>query len=583
MMGSRIIIKLTILIALLSILSAGISLYFTYTHGRALLIQSSKDKLATATRVLANRYSFFIADITKDLLFISQLPATDEIASSASPQTAQQHLRLANALAGFLRSHEEYNQVRFIGALNHGRELVRLDKSQNTVHMVEGLALQEKAHYSYVYNTLQLKPGSVFVSSIRLNKERGLLDGYGKPSVVVATPVYNASNNVFGVIVINVDLEKMFSLIKTDIPEGIDVIATNSAGDYILHPDLDKTFGFDRGTRFLVQDDMPIAQRIFSGEASYLVAEVPDLHSPDKRAVISLTKVPFAAESDEKYIVLGLMSNLDSVLEDSRRLGVTSLQISISFGILFVLLSLILARKITTPLQRMATTFARFKQGDPVPELSINRNDELGLLARNFSIMAKKLNAQLMELNTQRQYLHKVAHHDALTGLPNRILLEDRIEQALISARRDKAEIAVMLVDLDDFKPVNDNYGHDIGDKLLQECAARMLTCIRETDTVARYGGDEFMIIISARDLQLRGMSARHLSRQVADKIRNALNQAFKIESYLLNISCSIGIALYPHDGDDKNTLIKHADLAMYYAKSTGRNNVKLYTDVQID
>lgn len=582
-MGSRIVIKLAIWIAVLSILSAGISVYFTYTHGRALLIQSAKDKLATATQVLANRYSFFIADITKDLLFISQLPAINEIASSQTLQTTQHRERLATALAGFLRSHEEYNQVRFIGARDHGRELVRLDKSQNSVHVVEGLALQEKAHYSYVYNTLQLKPGSVFVSGIRLNKERGLLDGYGKPSVIVATPVYSPDNTVFGVIVINVDLEKMFSLIETDVPEGIDVIATNSAGDYILHPNPDKTFGFDKGMRIMMQDDMPISQRIFSGESSRLVAEVPDLYSPDKQAVISLTKVPFAMESDEKYIVLGLVSNLDAVLADSRKLGITSLQISVTFGVLFVLLSLMLARKITTPLQRMATTFARFKQGDPVPELSTNRDDELGLLARNFSIMAKKLNAQLHELNSQRQYLHKVAHHDALTGLPNRILLEDRIEQALISARRDKVEIAVMLVDLDGFKPINDKYGHDIGDKLLQECAARMLTCIRETDTAARYGGDEFMIIISARDLQLRGMSARHLSRQVAEKVRNALNQGFKIENFLLNISCSIGIALYPQDGDEKNTLIKHADLAMYYAKSTGRNNVKLYTDIQID
>ncbi len=582
-MGSRIVIKLTILIGLLSILSAGISVYFTYTHSRTLLIQSAKDKLATATEVLANRYSFFISDIAKDLLFIAQLPAIEEIATSKSPQASQQRKRLAYALSGFLRSHEEYNQVRLIGAQDFGRELVRVDKAHNNVHVVDGIALQEKAHFSYVYNTLQLKPSEIFVSRIRLNKERGLLDGYGKPSVIVATPVYTANNTVFGIIVINVDLGKMFELIKTDIPDGIDVIATNSTGDYILHPDAKKTFGFDKDIRTLIQDDIAITQHIFSGEYSNLVSEIPDLHSADKRAVISLTKVPFATQSDEKYIVLGLISNLDSVLNDSRQLGITSLKISLIFGIVFVLLSLILARKITTPLQRMATTFARFKQGDPVPELSLNRNDELGLLARNFSIMAKKLNAQLLELNTQRQYLHKVAHHDSLTGLPNRILLEDRIEQALISARRDKAEIAVMLVDLDEFKPVNDKYGHDIGDKLLQECAARMLTCIRETDTVARYGGDEFMIIISARDLMLRGLSARHVSRQVADKIRTALSQPFKIEKFSLTISCSIGIALYPQEGEDKNTLIKHADLAMYYAKSAGRNNVKLYTDLQID
>jgi diguanylate cyclase len=582
-MGSRIVIKLAIWIALLSILSACISVYFTYTQGRALLIQSSKDKLSTATQVLANRYSFFITDITKDLLFISQLPAIEEITKSAIPRTSPQRQRIAAALSVFLLSHEEYNQVRFIAANEHGRELVRVDKSQNSVHIIDGIALQEKAHFSYVYNTLQLKPGSVFVSGIRLNKERGLLDGYGKPSVVVATPIYTVDNKIFGVIVINVDLEKMFELIKTDIPDDIDIIATNATGDYLLHPNNEKTFGFDKGTRYLIQDDIPMSQHIFNGELTHLVTETSDLREPHKKAVISLTKVPFAIESDEKYIVIGLVSNLDNVLKESRELGITSLKISIAFGVLFVLLSLMLARKITTPLLRMATTFARFKQGDPVPELSINRNDELGLLARNFSIMAKKLNAQLMELNTQRQYLHKVAHHDSLTGLPNRILLEDRIEQALISARRDKAEIAIMLVDLDGFKPVNDLYGHDIGDKLLQECAARMLTCIRETDTVARYGGDEFMIIISARDLMLRGMTARHISRQVADKIRNTLNQTFKIENYSINISCSIGIALYPQDGDDKNTLIKHADLAMYYAKSTGRNNGKLYTDIQID
>lgn len=582
-MGSRIVIKLTISIALLSLLSAGISVYFTYTHSRTLLIQSAQDKLTTATQVLATRYSFFIADITKDLLFIAQLPAVEEIASSKSPQTSPQRLRLAQALTGFLRSHEEYNQVRLIGAQDFGRELVRVDKAQNTVRIVDGMALQEKAHLSYVYNTLKLKPGEIFVSRIRLNKERGLLDGYGKPSIVVATPVYSANNTVFGIVVINVDLEKMFALIETDVPDGIDIIATNSMGDYILHPNTEKTFGFDKGTRILIQDDIAIAQRIFSGEYFSIVSEIPDLHSPNKQAVISLTKVPFTTESDEKYIVLGLVNNLDSVLDDSRQLGISSLKISLAFGFVFILLSLMLARKITIPLQRMATTFARFKQGDPVPELSLNRNDELGLLARNFSIMAKKLNAQLLELNTQRQYLHKVAHHDSLTGLPNRILLEDRIEQALISARRDKAEVAVMLVDLDEFKPVNDKYGHDIGDKLLQECAARMLTCIRETDTVARYGGDEFMVIISARDLMLRGMSARHISRQVADKIRTALSQPFSIENFTLNISCSIGIALYPQDGEDKNTLIKHADLAMYYAKSAGRNNVKLYTDLHID
>ncbi len=580
-MSSRLVIKLTLWITLLSLFSAGINVYVTYSQGRTLLIQSSQDKLATATRVLANRYAFFIEDIGKDLLFISHLPAVSHIISHPNPIDAiNERARLSAALSEFLNSHDEYNQVRLIGAFNHGRELVRVDKTENSVSVVDGIALQEKAHFSYMYNTLKLKAGEVFISAIKLNKERGLLDGYGKPSIILATPVYSADNKVFGAIVINVDLEKMFSMIETDVPDDIDVIATNSTGDYLLHPNAEKTFGFDKGTRFTIQEDLPMAQRIFAGELNELVAEMQDLRTPEKQAVISLTKVPFVWAADENYIVLGLVSNLDAVLADSRQLGATALKSALALSVVFMLLSLFLAQKISTPLRQMATTFARFKQGDPVPEVNLKRNDELGLLARDFSIMAKKLNAQLMELNSQRQYLHKVAHHDALTGLPNRILLEDRIEQALISAKRDKMEIAIMLIDLDGFKPVNDKFGHDIGDKLLQESATRMLTCIRETDTVARYGGDEFMIIISARDLQLRGMSTRHISRQVADKIRNALNQAFVIDDLQIHISCSIGIALYPQDGDDKHTLIKHADSAMYMAKSLGKNCVKHFSDI---
>lgn len=580
-MNSRLVIKLTFWITLLSLLSAAINVYVTYSEGRTLLIQSSQDKLATATRVLANRYGFFIEDIGKDLLFISQLPAVKEIAAHPNPiEAVAQRARLSTALAQLLNSHDEYNQVRLIGIDNHGRELVRIDKAEHSVSIIDGLALQEKAHYSYVYNTVKLKAGEVFISSIKLNKERGLLDGYGKPSIILATPIYTIDNKIFGAIVINVDLEKMFNMIETDVPDNIDVIATNSAGDYLLHPDAEKTFGFDKGTRFTIQEDLPIAQRIFSGERNELVAKMKDLRAPEKRAVVSLTKVPFIWAADENYIVLGLVSNLDSVLAESRQLGVTALKSALALSVVFILLSLFLAQKISTPLRQMATTFAHFKQGDPVPEVNLQRNDELGLLARNFSIMAKKLNAQLMELNSQRQYLHKVAHHDALTGLPNRILLEDRIEQALISAKRDKMEIAIMLVDLDGFKPVNDIYGHDVGDKLLQESATRMLASIRETDTAARYGGDEFMIIISARDLQLRGMSARHISRQVAEKIRNSLSQPFVIDEREIQISCSIGIALYPQDGDDKQTLIKHADSAMYTAKSLGKNCVKHFSDI---
>ena len=581
MIRAKIVVKLTLWIALLSILSASVSVYYSYTNSRDLLIKSAKEKLITATQVLANRYSFFIDDIAKDLVFISKLPALEEIVDGQNKQSIkQQKERLGGALSKFLLAHMEYTQVRFIGTQDHGRELVRVDKTTGHTLMVKGLALQEKGHFSYVFNTLKLKPGEIYISSIRLNKERGARSDFGKPTLIAATPVFTESNRLSGLIVINVDLEQMFSLIQTDVSSDIDVIATNAEGDYLIHPDKVKTFGFDKGTRYLIQQDLKASQRIFSGEAAQLSEEITDFSDPTKRAIISLKKIPFNTPAEQKYIVIGLITKLDTTLAESRQLGLNNLKISLGFSCLLILISFLLARTISRPLQLMAKTFENFQDGDALPELPVNTNDELGVLARNFTSMAKKLNAQFDELRNQRRILHRVAHHDALTGLPNRILLEDRMNQAIIKARRDKTEVAVMLVDLDNFKPVNDLYGHDVGDKLLQQVALKMLTAVREVDTVARIGGDEFMIIISSRDQHLTNMDLRLISRQIAEKIRAQLSQPLHIQHHQINISCSIGIALHPQDGSTIDSLTKHADQAMYYAKSAGKNIIKHYSDI---
>ena len=128
----------------------------------------------------------------------------------------------------------------------------------------------------------------------------------------------------------------------------------------------------------------------------------------------------------------------------------------------------------------------------------------------------------------------------------------------------------LMFIDLDKFKPINDNYGHAVGDLLLKEAAQRMQNCVRESDTVARVGGDEFVVLLAS-------LTQDHDAHEVAEKIRHALNLPFEISGHTLNISSSIGIALYPAHGDNEKELVKHADLAMYYAKENGRNNVTVF------
>lgn len=583
-MRSPIVYKLSLWIAIISICSACVSVYFTYSNGRDLLINTAKERLSTASQVIAQRYNFFMQETAKSLLFIARLPAIQEMAQTKDPAKAQLlRNRLGYVFTQLINTHSEYFQVRFIDAGHYGRELVRADRTPQGAEVIAAADLQEKGHFPYVYNTLKIAEGKVFVSAIHLNKERGMLEGYGKPRLILATPVFDAEHQLLGLVVINIDFERMFALIQKDLPSNLTLVATNSQGDYLIHPDPEKTFGFDKGLDVRIQESVPESQKIYSGEEPLIVTRTQDLRHPEKAAVLALVKVPFEYTTLQKYLVIGLCSDLDNVFADATQLGFQALRLSLLFSLLLVIISYLLAQQISKPLQLIARTFGRFREGDPIPELNLNSDDEMGLLANNFSTMAKSINLQLHELKIQRQYLQQAAYHDPLTHLPNRLLLDDRIEQALVIGKRDKLEVAVMLVDLDDFKPVNDLYGHDIGDRLLQEVSARMLGCIRESDTLARFGGDEFMVILSQRDQQQASLNARQVSRQVAEKIRHALQQPFKIDNFNLKISCSLGISLYPDDAQDKETLIKNADLAMYYAKSSGRNNVKFFSEIIVD
>ncbi len=172
------------------------------------------------------------------------------------------------------------------------------------------------------------------------------------------------------------------------------------------------------------------------------------------------------------------------------------------------------------------------------------------------------------ELEVANAKLSQLAHTDALTNLPNRTLFDDRAQQAIVKAKRDHKRFALMFIDLDHFKPVNDTYGHAAGDRLLQQVAKRMTGCVRGSDTVARIGGDEFEVL-------LPGTERLEDALLVAGKIREALAQPFELDGIRLNISSSIGVALFPAHGDNLIELGKHADDALYRAKARGRNRVE--------
>lgn len=173
--------------------------------------------------------------------------------------------------------------------------------------------------------------------------------------------------------------------------------------------------------------------------------------------------------------------------------------------------------------------------------------------------------------NAQRQ-ISQLVYHDHLTGLPNRRLLQDRVEKAISSSQRHDNRLALLLVDLDHFKVINDTLGHETGDKMLMLAGGRLKNCIREQDTIARIGGDEFVIMLS--DMEEAGDAA-----VVAQKILESLSSPYQVNGAELHSTPSIGISLYPEDGQDFVMLMKHADAAMYHTKDSGRASYRFYTE----
>lgn len=190
-------------------------------------------------------------------------------------------------------------------------------------------------------------------------------------------------------------------------------------------------------------------------------------------------------------------------------------------------------------------------------------------------VVNERLKDEIEEHKRTKAVLELMAQQDPLTGLANRTLFSDRLNQTLVLAQRTKSRFAQLYLDLDRFKPVNDQYGHAVGDVVLKSVASRMLECVRDSDTVARVGGDEFVVLLREID---GGSSAMH----VAEKIRAAIAQPFEVEGQTIEIGCSVGVAIYPDHGASEIELSRSADAAMYRAKMEGKNAIRLAGSAQV-
>ena len=205
------------------------------------------------------------------------------------------------------------------------------------------------------------------------------------------------------------------------------------------------------------------------------------------------------------------------------------------------------------------------------PTTLSQRIAELGVRLVELAKANESLKRELTQRKQAEEKLARHAYYDNLTDLPNRRLFRSHLRQALTLARRNQRRLAVLFVDLDHFKTINDSWGHAVGDRLLQGAAKWLKSCLRASDVVARLGGDEFIILLPE-------IAQAEDATTVAKKLLSALRKPFRVEGREIFTSASIGISLYPDDGDDAEILMKKADQAMYCVKQDGRNNHRLFS-----
>lgn len=546
-------LRLGALLASFSVFAAILAGYYTFDSSRSRLQGRAERALLATTQVLARHMQAGFGTVARDTSFLASVAGTE-----------QDRDRLAEIFKANLAAHPAYQQIRYISAKDHGLELVRIDRQGDTLVRAADEALQEKAHFPFVFEALGLAAGQVYVSDFGINHE-GSPEDDALPVFSMASPVVQGGQ-VRGVVVVRVAAEPFLKNFNAALPAPYDFFLSNRWGDFLVHPDSAQTFGFDRGQRILIQEAFAPVAALVEGRAQEVVLSQPG--SGDEEAqVFSFVRMPFGGEDEGRFMVVGLSQPLAAVQGEVVDLGRSILNMLLVLSAVGVALAAWVSRVVTQPLQAMVQAAQAFSRGQPHGELPVQRGDEVGELARGFQDMEQQISRQLAELNFSRDAMAHLAYHDALTGLPNRRMFEQRLMQALELSRRSGRSCALLFVDLDDFKAINDTHGHAVGDLVLQAVARTIVGAVRQADTVARLAGDEFTVLCENVD-----------SDEAALKIVAALEHAFDapldIDGQPFPARASVGVSLFPRDAQDAHGLLTSADEAMYRVKQSHRRRV---------
>jgi len=473
--------------------------------------------------------------IFSDLLILSRQNELMQLLVTDNPEYRQM---INNEYLEFSTLKKHFDQVRFID--HKGWEICRVNYNSGSPEIVPETSLQNKNSRYYFTDTFMLEPGNIFVSPFDLNIENKKIEMPVKPMIRFGTPVMNNQGVKRGVIILNylgmaiIDTIKDIARLSTG-----NAMLVNSDG-YWLHgtdPDHEWGFMYDHGKDHTFGKAYPRVWPEITGSQ--------DIQLETAQGIFTSTTVyPLQGNMPQVNRPVNISENGEPGIKDN--------------GYHWKIISFVPADVIN----------------------SITQGLFVKLFGLGFTLfLLAGIPSYLIAQSIVRRKMHQVelirlANFDKLTGLPNRTLFLDRLTHALEMAKRYEKQFALLFIDLDGFKAVNDSLGHDCGDELLIMTARLLAGAIRKSDTAARLGGDEFTIILTT-------IKKPDDAQVVAKKILKEMAAPFMIKGHETRIGASIGISLFSGSGETPDTMLKNADKAMYTAKKQGKNTYKVFSETQ--
>jgi diguanylate cyclase (GGDEF)-like protein len=536
--------------------------YFGYSNTEKTIIEKEEEKINFFLNNIRGKIVKFFSNTKGDLLFLKGV-TEDSLFYSNDNISDIDKKELENIYYHFSKNNKQYAQIRFID--KDGYEIIRINNNGDNAYIVSNDKLQYKGCSYYYQEALTLKNGEIYISQLDLNRENGKIEIQLKPMVRYITPVY-IDSDLKGYIVLNLNIQYLFKdieILKNQ--NGYEnTIILDSEGYYLLHPNKEKEWGseVDLNTRENFKADYKeISKEILMSKEMKIKSVGQNILAWNPVKIIGL-------DSRKMIIFLKIAkNNYLQPLIDFRNLFIIEL---IFITLVMIAIAIIISFYITKPILKIVNAVENIGKGEFDVELDINTGDELELLGyeiKKMSFQLKNMYRNMEALVDERTKELKLAHRemeimatrDSLTGLYNRHYFNQYIQSIADDIKNNYKNMMVLIIDIDKFKYINDNYGHNIGDIILKAVANLLKNSAREKDITVRYGGDEFLVILNN--------STKVGAEKYIQRVEESLDE-WNINSDILKhqLTLSIGYDEYS-SGKHIIEVINNADKMMYENK----------------